>query len=138
MARPKGSKNKKQSKGLGDTIAKVTKATGIDKVVKAVAGNDCGCEARKKALNKLVPYRLKVQNCLTDKQIQWYKDYKGRKSLIVSNDDIVMIESTYSHLFNFSKYHICRSCGGSGKEIIKILDIIDKIYSESNNNREIE
>ena len=34
----------KQSKGLGDTIAKITKATGIDKVVKFIAGEDCGCD----------------------------------------------------------------------------------------------
>ena len=33
-----------QSKGLGDTVAKITKATGIDKVVEFVAGEDCGCD----------------------------------------------------------------------------------------------
>ena len=31
---------KKKSKGLGDTIAKVTKATKIDKLVKWIAGED--------------------------------------------------------------------------------------------------
>ena len=31
-----------KSKGLGDTIEKVTKATGIKTVVKRVAGDDCG------------------------------------------------------------------------------------------------
>ena len=30
----------KKSKGLGDTIAKITEATGIDKLVKFVAGED--------------------------------------------------------------------------------------------------
>ena len=35
---------KKKSKGLGDTIEKVTKATGIKKLVEFVAGEDCGCE----------------------------------------------------------------------------------------------
>jgi len=34
----------------------VTKATGVDKVVKAVAGDDCGCKERQEALNKLFPY----------------------------------------------------------------------------------
>ena len=37
----------KKSKGLGDTIAKITEATGIDKLVKFVAGEDCGCDERK-------------------------------------------------------------------------------------------
>ena len=45
-----------KSKGLGDTIAKVTEATGIDKVVKAVAGDDCGCDKRRERLNKMFPY----------------------------------------------------------------------------------
>jgi hypothetical protein len=33
-----------KSKGLGDTIAKITEATGIDKAVKFIAGEDCGCD----------------------------------------------------------------------------------------------
>lgn len=54
--RTRTKKTKESSKGLGDTIAKVTEATGIDKVVKAVAGDDCGCKERQAALNKLFPY----------------------------------------------------------------------------------
>ncbi len=45
------------SRGLGDVIAKVTHATGIDKVVKAVAGKKgCGCAKRQAALNAAVPF----------------------------------------------------------------------------------
>ena len=50
---------KKKSKGLGDTIEKITKATGIKKVVDKVAkvtGKDCGCGERKDTLNRLFPY----------------------------------------------------------------------------------
>ena len=46
-----------KSKGLGDSIEKITKATGIDRVVKNVVGEDCGCKKRKEALNKLFPYK---------------------------------------------------------------------------------
>lgn len=46
----------KSSKGLGDTIEKITEATGIKKLVHAIAGDDCGCEERKKKLNELFPY----------------------------------------------------------------------------------
>ena len=49
-------KSTKKSKGLGDTIEKVAKATGIDKIVEAVAGDDCGCQGRKDKLNKIFPY----------------------------------------------------------------------------------
>lgn len=48
-----------KSKGLGDTIEKITKATGIKKVVETVAaaaGKDCGCKARRDALNRAFPY----------------------------------------------------------------------------------
>lgn len=48
-----------ESRGLGDTIAKVTKATGIKKVVDTIAdatGLDCGCPERQEALNKMFPY----------------------------------------------------------------------------------
>ena len=53
---------KKKSKGLGDTVAKITKATGIKKVVDTVVevtGKDCGCDKKQESLNKLFPYNNK-------------------------------------------------------------------------------
>ena len=50
---------KNKSKGLGDTVAKITKATGIKKVVDKVSkvtGKDCGCSKRQDTLNRLFPY----------------------------------------------------------------------------------
>ena len=49
----------KRSRGLGDTIEKFTKATGIKKVVEKinkVTKKDCGCGERKDTLNRLFPY----------------------------------------------------------------------------------
>ena len=46
----------KKSKGLGDTIEKVTTATGLKKLVKMVS-KDCGCEERRNALNEKFPYK---------------------------------------------------------------------------------
>lgn len=49
-----------KSKGLGDSIEKITKATGIKKVVESAAkamGKDCGCNKRKDKLNKMFPYK---------------------------------------------------------------------------------
>ena len=48
-----------KSKGLGDTIEKITKATGIKKVVQTInkaTGKGCGCGKRKENLNRLFPY----------------------------------------------------------------------------------
>lgn len=51
-----------KSKGLGDTIEKITTATGVKKVVETVSkavGKDCGCKQRKDALNRMFPYQDK-------------------------------------------------------------------------------
>jgi len=45
-----------ESKGLGDTIEKFTKATGIKKLADKIPGG-CGCGARKEKLNKAFPYK---------------------------------------------------------------------------------
>jgi len=54
------------SRGLGDTIDKITTATGDKAVVKAVSSaigvEDCGCEARRDALNNAVPYKSPEEN----------------------------------------------------------------------------
>lgn len=49
-----------KSKGLGDTIEKITTATRIKKLVELAAkksGKPCGCNKRKEALNKAFPYK---------------------------------------------------------------------------------
>ncbi len=49
------------SRGLGDSIAKFTKATGISTLAgiatRAVGKKDCGCKKRQEALNKAFPYK---------------------------------------------------------------------------------
>lgn len=50
-----------KSKGLGDTIAKITNKTKLDKmvesVVKVMGKEDCGCKKRQESLNKKFPYK---------------------------------------------------------------------------------
>lgn len=51
-----------KDKGLGDTIARATKATGLDKLADRVASGlnipgGCGCNKRQAYLNKAVPYK---------------------------------------------------------------------------------
>lgn len=46
-----------KSKGLGDTINKVTSATGIKTIVKKATNGNCGCEKGRKKLNELFPYK---------------------------------------------------------------------------------
>tara|TARA_R100000458_G_C8252167_1_gene228895 strand:+ start:80 stop:238 length:159 start_codon:yes stop_codon:yes gene_type:complete len=50
-----------ESKGLGDSVEKMTKATGLktlaDLIVKSAGKKDCGCNKRKEWLNKQFPYK---------------------------------------------------------------------------------
>tara|TARA_R100000995_G_C3474630_1_gene120197 strand:+ start:1020 stop:1181 length:162 start_codon:yes stop_codon:yes gene_type:complete len=51
-----------KSRGLGDSIEKLTKATGIKRVVDRVSKGlniPCGCEGRRDAMNILFPYKQK-------------------------------------------------------------------------------
>lgn len=45
-----------KSEGLGDSIEKFTKATGIKKLADNIPGG-CGCNKRKEVLNKIFPYK---------------------------------------------------------------------------------
>lgn len=50
------------SRGLGDSIEKFTKATGIKSVVNKVSsaiGKDCGCDERRDSLNRAFPFKRK-------------------------------------------------------------------------------
>lgn len=53
---------KAPSRGLGDTIAKITHATGIAKAVEVVTEalgiEDCGCESRHQWANEFMPYNV--------------------------------------------------------------------------------
>ena len=55
-------KDKTQIK-LGDAVEKITKATGIKKVVKKFTpeGKDCGCDKRKEQLNKLFRFKKNIE-----------------------------------------------------------------------------
>ena len=53
---------KQKSRGLGDTIEKITTATGIKKVVETVSkvtGKPCDCKERRDTLNRVFPYKNK-------------------------------------------------------------------------------
>jgi len=49
-----------KSKGLGDTVAKITSITRLDKlatqIAKGLGKADCGCAGKQEWLNKKVPY----------------------------------------------------------------------------------
>lgn len=51
---------KVKSRGVGDTIEKFTKFTGIKRAVDVVSeklNKDCGCGERRDSLNRMFPYK---------------------------------------------------------------------------------
>ena len=107
----------KKSKGLGDSIEKALKATGIDKVAKKVLGDDCGCEKRKESLNKMFPYN-KVRQ-FTEDEMKIYEEVIDRtKGTITGQDQSIMVK-LYNKVFNANKQ--TSSCGPCVRETLAKL-----------------
>ena len=127
MARPK----KQQSKGLGDTIEKITEATGIKAVVEVFAkatGIDCGCEERKTKLNNLIPYRRKV-NCLNESDYNQLTEFlKPNKGSLTPNEQWT-IAAIYERVFEIKIQH--SSCASCWRETLSELR---KVYNEYKTN----
>lgn len=116
-------KYESQSEGLGDTVAKITKATGIDKAVKFVAGEDCGCEERKRKLNDIFSYRK--PNCLNEDDYEYLVVFFKVAPNIVTRDEQLRLVQIYNRVFNTNKdLTSCSSCVRSTiNELKKYLDI---------------
>ena len=111
---------KKKSKGLGDTIAKVTKATGIDKAVKFIAGEDCGCNERKEKLNKLFPYNK--PECLNENEYNFLKEfYRIERNTVTHKEQLQLIAISNRVLHTKLEPSSCSSCIKSLMNKIKTL-----------------
>ncbi len=101
-----------KSKGLGDTIEKITKATGIKKVVdkiSEVTGKDCGCNSRKKALNKLWTYKGRLGEDDFEYLEHFFKNYNGKSLKNEQERDRLYVIS--NKVFNRAdKPTSCASC----------------------------
>lgn len=90
---------KQPSRGLGDSIAKVTHVTGIDRIVDKVAQalgvGDCGCEKRQELLNNLIPYGKPKPNIsylytvISNIKINDELEYKTGEVIFVDEDHIL-------------------------------------------------
>ena len=96
-----------KSKGLGDTIEKFTEATGIKAAVKAVVGEDCGCDERKEKLNKLFPYKRDPE-CLNEEEIA-YLSTGVLKKRTLTYDDRVQIATIHARVFHH-KFDVPCTC----------------------------
>ena len=113
-----------KSEGVGDTVAKITKATGIEKAVKFLAGEDCGCDERKKTLNHIFPYQKPL--CLTEDEYNYLDSKMGRLSTVTIEEQKHIL-GIYNRIFKDNRELTgCGSCFLNG--VWKKLERIFKEY----------
>jgi hypothetical protein len=115
------------SKGLGDSIERITKATGIKKVVdkiSEVTGIDCKCSERKEALNKMFPY-AKVRQFTKD-ELSIYEEVLSRTQGTISGKDQAIMVKLYNKVFNANK-----KVSGCGSCVQQTLAQLAKVYVNS-------
>lgn len=123
MRRTKSTSAQK-SKGLGDTVEKVFKATGVDKIAKWALGEDCGCEERKQTLNKIFPYAK--PECLTEDEYNYLDMYFTDKPSTISSVQQKELLRIYNRvLHQNTKPTNCTPCFLSS-----VHDKLYKIYRE--------
>ena len=114
------------SKGLGDSVEKVLKATGVSDVVKFIAGEDCGCDERKEKLNDLFPY--KNPECLTEDEYNWLSGLYGVKRTALDRNSQKTLVSIYNRVFHKKREPSnCSSC------VVKMYKEMKVYFDEYNN-----
>ena len=99
----------KKSKGLGDDIEKITEATGIKKLVKFIAGEDCGCDERKNKLNKI--FRHNKLECLNEEEYDYLTEFFAKNKNVLNNQEIKKLYEISNRVFNKkNKPSSCSSC----------------------------
>jgi tyrosine-protein phosphatase YwqE len=100
---------KRVSKGFGDTVAKFTEATGIDKLVHFIAGEDCNCDKRKEKLNKMFPY--KTPECLTEVEHEQLTTLLPNMRVKVRPSEQLQFLKVYNRVFKTNEQPTsCASC----------------------------
>ena len=115
-----------KSKGLGDTVEKITTKTGIKPLVKFLFGKDCGCEERKERWNKKFSYYV---DCLKQREYNYLKAWydSGKTNIdVVRRRELIKI---YNRVFNRKqKDTSCASC------IRQINNDLKRVYNEYESN----
>ena len=98
-----------QPKGFGDTVAKITEATGIEKLVKFIAGEDCGCDERQELLNKKFKYGR--VNCISEEDYNYAIEFLKGNTNKVSIATRIRLNEIHNNIFSRkTPYSNCKSC----------------------------
>lgn len=114
----------RRPKGLGDTVENVLEATGVAAVAKAVLGDDCGCDKRKRWLNVAFPYAVPMN---AEQKTLWETTFAHRKEgEVMKGADVQLLEQLYVSVLNRK-----RKVAGCGSCLASMLDELQKTYEAS-------
>jgi len=113
----------KPSEGLGDTLEKVFKATKIDKLVKFVMGEDCGCDERKKKLNERFAYSKKPE-CLTEEEYNWLDNFFGKNPQSIKPSEQKEARVIHKRIFKYEE----GTCDGCVRSMMNNLKTVYEAY----------
>lgn len=116
----------KGSTGLGDDIAKITKATGIKKVVDKVfdkLGRDCNCDKRQNKLNEIFRYEKPV--CFTEKDFNVVKNAVETKKNKFTPQEQEEFVDIFTRVFPQMKRPECTSCSFP----VEVYQRLIKVYN---------
>lgn len=114
---------RKKAEGLGDTIEQITEATGIKKLVKFIAGDDCGCQERKEKLNALFPYNK--PECLTEDEYNYLNESQVLFKASIRPTEQAEILNIYNRVFHVRREPT--SCASCLREIVLKMQ---KVFNE--------
>lgn len=120
-----------KEKGLGDIVEDITEATGIKKLVKFIAGEDCGCDKRKEKLNKIFRGSVKPKECLTEEEYEMLTKIYENKDLTRDERRAIgdFVKRTYERVFNvYVNASGCLNC--AAPKLLKKLRLVYDTYEQ--------
>jgi len=121
--------------GVGTTIEKVLKATGISKLVEVFTpeGEDCGCSERKRRLNNSPTFNAsqKPKRCMDKAMLEAYDNFvQSREVDKWSAEQAKLVFDTYEWVFalRYDTKRMCANCNGTANILKMITASLDKVY----------
>jgi len=121
--------------GIGTTIEKVLKATGVSKLVKVFTpeGEDCGCDERKRLLNNSPTFNVsqKPKRCMNKDMFEAYDNFvKSREVDKWSAEQAKLVFDTYEWVFalRYDTKRMCANCNGTANILKMITASLDKVH----------
>ena len=117
--------HKEADRGLGDIVERIAKATGIDKLVKFIAGEDCGCDERKAKLNKLFQYR-NTPKCLNEDEHTVLNEFFERNPKQINHSETTKLNEIHFRVFGYRE----GTCDGCVRTMVSNLRHVYNSYED--------